>query len=142
MNDYLMDADDYLDEQNKSEDDQLLYDDLIADMVDSILAEQSLDGGQYTGEKIADSHSNQVYIELYEEMVRGRGYHYRKSPEEFYCRLPRIKYAYAVNGNLHICKRPRTMYTIPNLPNVEMLAFLINRQIGVHREKHENASAE
>ena len=142
MSNHLMDADDYLDEQNASDDDQSLFDDLIADMVDSILEEQDPDGGPYgTGEKIADAHGNQVFVELYENMVLGCGYHYDDKPENFQCRLPRMKYAYAIDGELSIGKKPHIEFTFPNLKNMEMLAFLINRQIGVNLNKHENASA-
>jgi len=144
MNEYLIDVDDYFDEQNRIDnDDETSLDDLIAEMADSFLEEQDPNYWENCdkGAKITEVYGKKVFFELYEKRVRGCGYQYGKKPEVFHFRIPRIKYAYAINGNLHICRKPRVRYTIPSLENVEFLAFLINRQVGVCCSDEENTSA-
>ena len=130
-----MDVDDFFDKQNQTEEDESL-DDLIADVVESMFDWEQLE----TGEKIIESYGKQVYFELYEKYIKGRGYLFDR-PEEFWCKINKIKYAYAHEGNLHVCYKPNYRYTMPNIANVEMVAFLVNRQIGV-LENVGNSSAE
>ena len=142
-NKYLTDVDDYFDERTRDDDDTTSFDDIIAEMAESILEQDS----NYwencdKGAKIIGVRGKKVFFELYEKGVQGSGYRYDKKPEDFYFHLWRIKYAYAIDGNLHICKKPRIRYTIPNIENVELLAFLINRQIGVCNNVEASTSTE
>ena len=145
MNKYLTDVDDYYDEKNRTDnDDTRPIDDVIEEMVDSILEEQDENYWENCdkGAKIIEVHGKKVFFELYEKRVRGRGYKYEKKPEDFHFRISSIKYAYAIDGDLHVCKKPRIGYTIPNIEKVDLLAFLINRQIGVCSDVEESESTE
>lgn len=128
MNEHILDVDDFLDEQNKGFEPDPIHEaaDAMADTI--LMNDENID----MGNKIIDSYANDMYIELYEKSIKGRGYDYNRL-KDFRYRIHRIEYVYAHNGNLHICSKSKDRYTVPNLANIEMLAFLINRQIGVDK---------
>ena len=159
MDDDLMDIDDYFEEQNqKHDDDKVSLEDIILeDIIDRNLVDPNkLWENCDKGAKLIADYDKEVFFELYEKRVRGcgykeelelyekkvRGWGYRYKLEEFIFRIPRIKNAYAIDGELHLEVKRSIHYIIPNLKNVELLAFLINRQMGVYSENEEKASTE
>ncbi|MCL1914037.1 MAG: hypothetical protein FWG10_09215 [Eubacteriaceae bacterium] len=134
MNEYLMDVDDYMDRLNSNALDPDIF---LEAFVETLLKWEDLS----TGVKIIEAQGEQTFFELYENYVKGRGYtespddfwsnHASEKPVDFWRGLSRIEYALADDGNLHICDKLNRKYTIVNISNVEMIAFLVNRQIGV-----------
>ena len=140
MEKHLMDIDDYFDEKNQDKDEAL--EEIMVGIADSILKEDPSYWKNFgQGAKIAEAYHKEIFFELHEKGVQGCGYSYGE-PEAFRFRIDQIKYAYAINGELNIGFNTRDKYTIPNLENTELLAFLINRQLGVNSINEEEKFTE
>ena len=133
---YLVDVDDYLDEQNDDNPNQLSYEELIADMADDILGDD-----MRTGDLLFEVKQGKTSLALYEEILRGVGYSSYDDAHtktvDFQCRLGKMRFAYAENGDLFICYKPSYRYEFPSVAHAELIAYYIMNQVGIYKENEE-----